>query len=150
MALVICPECKKEISDRCTVCPHCGYPFSPVQSVPNPVALQNVTPHNVQPAQNVQPVSAPAAAAPVSAKIICPKCKSGNVNVQIITNTQLKNKHHGAGWWIFIGWWWLPIKWVFFTIPALIIKIFRPKRQKLKQTTYSMCACQSCGYSWKI
>lgn len=24
----------------------------------------------------------------------------------------MKNKKHGAIWWIFISWWWLPIKWV--------------------------------------
>ena len=27
MALISCPECKKEISDRVAACPHCGYPF---------------------------------------------------------------------------------------------------------------------------
>ena len=28
MALINCPECNKEISDRATSCPHCGYPIS--------------------------------------------------------------------------------------------------------------------------
>jgi Uncharacterised protein family UPF0547. len=27
MALINCPECGKEISDKVTTCPHCGYPF---------------------------------------------------------------------------------------------------------------------------
>lgn len=27
MALIKCPECNKEISDRVKACPHCGYPF---------------------------------------------------------------------------------------------------------------------------
>lgn len=27
MSLIRCPECKKEISDRATACPHCGYPI---------------------------------------------------------------------------------------------------------------------------
>lgn len=27
MALINCPECKKEISDRVKACPHCGYPL---------------------------------------------------------------------------------------------------------------------------
>ena len=27
MALINCPECKKEISDQATICPHCGYPI---------------------------------------------------------------------------------------------------------------------------
>jgi len=28
MALISCPECKKEISDQVESCPHCGYPFN--------------------------------------------------------------------------------------------------------------------------
>ena len=28
MALINCPECGKEISDKATNCPHCGYPIS--------------------------------------------------------------------------------------------------------------------------
>lgn len=27
MALINCPECNKEISDKATVCPNCGYPL---------------------------------------------------------------------------------------------------------------------------
>lgn len=27
MALINCPECQKEISDKVKACPHCGYPF---------------------------------------------------------------------------------------------------------------------------
>lgn len=29
MALITCPECGKEISDKVTACPHCGYPIVP-------------------------------------------------------------------------------------------------------------------------
>lgn len=28
MALIKCPECDREISDKATACPHCGYPIS--------------------------------------------------------------------------------------------------------------------------
>lgn len=28
MSLVKCPECSKEISDKASICPNCGYPFS--------------------------------------------------------------------------------------------------------------------------
>lgn len=28
MALIICPECSKEISDQVKSCPHCGFPFT--------------------------------------------------------------------------------------------------------------------------
>ena len=27
MALINCPECEKEISDKVKACPHCGYPM---------------------------------------------------------------------------------------------------------------------------
>ncbi len=79
----------------------------------------------------------------------CPKCGSENVSVQMVSETQLKNKHHGVIWWVFIGWWWFFIKWLFLTVPALIVKIFAPKRQKLKITHKSMCVCQSCGHHWE-
>ncbi len=79
----------------------------------------------------------------------CIKCGSSNVNVQVVSETQLKNKHRNIFWWIFIGWWWLPIKWIFLTIPALIVKIFAPKRYKLKTKHRSMAVCQSCGHKWR-
>lgn len=28
MALIKCPECNKEISDKAEICVHCGYPIS--------------------------------------------------------------------------------------------------------------------------
>lgn len=81
--------------------------------------------------------------------MVCPKCGSEHVNVQMVTETKLKTKHHGIFWWLCIGWWWWPIKWFVFTIPALIIAIFAPKKQKLKTKHKAMCVCQNCGHSWK-
>ena len=81
--------------------------------------------------------------------MICPKCGSNHVNVQMVSESQLKTKHRSVLWWLFIGWWWLPFKWIFLTIPALIVKILVPKRQKIVNKYYSMCVCQSCGYSWR-
>lgn len=81
--------------------------------------------------------------------MICPRCGSENVNVQMVSESQIKNKHHNILWWIFIGWWWIFIKWIIFTIPALIVKIFAPKKQKLKTSHKSMCVCQSCGCHWE-
>jgi hypothetical protein len=28
VALISCPECRKEASDQAKACPHCGYPFA--------------------------------------------------------------------------------------------------------------------------
>lgn len=79
----------------------------------------------------------------------CPKCGGQNVNVQMVTETQLKNKHHGVAWWLCIGWWWVFFKWLFFTLPALLIKIFSRKKQTVKTTHKSMCVCQDCGHHWE-
>lgn len=81
--------------------------------------------------------------------MVCPKCNSENINVQVVTETILKNKHHGIIWWLCIGWWWIFIKWIIFTIPALIIKIFAPKRQKSINKKKTMCVCQNCGNTWE-
>lgn len=82
--------------------------------------------------------------------MICPKCQSENVRVQVVSNTHLKTKHQGCLWWLFIGWWWLLIKWLVFTIPALIFKLFRPKRYTTTNTTHSQCVCQDCGFHWEV
>lgn len=79
----------------------------------------------------------------------CPKCGNGAVTVQVVNETHLKNKHHGAIWWICVGWWWIPIKWLCLTIPALLAKIFIPKRQKAKNIQKTMCVCQNCGNTWQ-
>lgn len=45
MALVSCPECGREISDKVSACPHCGYPLaedSQVQPAPQQVELASV------------------------------------------------------------------------------------------------------------
>lgn len=82
--------------------------------------------------------------------MVCPRCGSQNVNVQMVTETQLKDKHHGVVWWLFVGWWWIPIKWLFFTLPALIIKIFSHKKQKMVTKQSTVCICQQCGNTWTV
>lgn len=46
MALISCPECGREISDKVTACPHCGYPMvqpgSSISSKPQQVELTAV------------------------------------------------------------------------------------------------------------
>lgn len=80
----------------------------------------------------------------------CPKCKSFDVTTQVVTNVELKDKHHGVVWWIFIGWWWVFFKWLFLTIPALIVKIFGHKKQKIVTTEKTVCVCQACGHKWEL
>jgi transcription elongation factor Elf1 len=80
----------------------------------------------------------------------CPKCNSENVSTQIVTDMKLKNAHHGIIWWLCIGWWWVGFKWLFLTIPALLAKIFIPKKQKLVTKQRTMCVCQNCGHTWQV
>ncbi len=81
--------------------------------------------------------------------MVCPKCGSEQVNAQMVSETQLLQKRHSILWWIFIGWWWLPVKWILLTLPALIVKLFSPKKYKTRTTHKSMWVCQSCGHHWQ-
>lgn len=81
----------------------------------------------------------------------CPKCNSDKVNIQLINESHLVNKHHGIIWWLCIGWWWIFVKWMMFTLPALIFKIFGiGKRKKIKNITKKMAVCQNCSHTWNI
>ena len=83
--------------------------------------------------------------------MVCSKCGSDNVAIQVVNEAHLKNKHHGILWWLCIGWWWIPTKWLIFTIPALIFKIFGiGKRKKIVNKQKKMYVCQKCGESWKF
>lgn len=66
----------------------------------------------------------------------CKKCGSSNINFQTVNEVKLKDKHHNFLWWITIGWIWVPIKWLFFTLPALLIKIFSHKKTKAKYSCH--------------
>lgn len=80
----------------------------------------------------------------------CPKCGSENVNVQMVTESQLKNKGKGCAYWLFIGWWFEPLMWFFLTIPMLLGKMFGRKNQKLVTKHKSMAVCQDCGNHWRV
>lgn len=57
MALVSCPECKKEISDQAKTCPHCGFP---IEKIRNPFLKTNetrITPPPLPSIQNHQSIS---------------------------------------------------------------------------------------------
>lgn len=80
--------------------------------------------------------------------MVCPKCQSEKVEVQIASETNLQKKHHGILYWLLIGWWLQPILWLCFTLPMIVITIFKPKNYKTKTTHQSMAVCQICGYHW--
>lgn len=80
----------------------------------------------------------------------CKKCGSQNVNVQMVSESQLKTKHHSILWWLFIGWWLEACLWFFLTIPRLLAALFGHKKQKLVTKHSSVAVCQNCGHSWNI
>lgn len=80
----------------------------------------------------------------------CPRCKSNNVNIQMVTESKLKTKHHSLFYWMFIGWWLHLLLWFFLTIPMILGKLFGSKDKKLVTKHKSMAVCQDCGYNWKI
>lgn len=80
----------------------------------------------------------------------CNKCGSTNVNVQMVSESQLKTKHHSIIYWLFIGWWLQPMLWLFLTLPMLLGKMFGHKKQKIVTKHTNMAVCQNCGNSWKV
>jgi uncharacterized membrane protein YvbJ len=63
MALIHCPECNKEISDKVKTCPYCGYPFEDTNKSANTIqqveiASVNLTPKNPTKKINIIIISA--------------------------------------------------------------------------------------------
>ena len=82
--------------------------------------------------------------------MICPKCKSDNISIQVINKVELVKKHHSILWWITIGWIWTIFKWILLTLPALIFKVFGiGKKYKTKNIEIKKAVCQNCGYTWQ-
>lgn len=82
--------------------------------------------------------------------MVCSKCGSNNVSIQVVNEQKLVTKHHGVIWWILVGWWWICIKWLIFTLPALIFAMFGKKKKKIKNIQKKVAVCQNCGYTWKV
>lgn len=77
----------------------------------------------------------------------CQQCGSENTRVELLSEIQLVTQRRSIFWWILVGWWWVPIKWIFLTIPAIIIRIFAPKRQKAVNSVKKYLVCSNCGES---
>lgn len=80
--------------------------------------------------------------------MVCPRCGEDRVTVSVINEVDMIKEKHSALWWIFVGWWWLPIKWLVFTLPAIIVKLFGGGRKKVVNTQKTVFACQNCGNTW--
>ena len=115
-----CNQCGTEFEGK--FCTNCGTPAGQVAPTASNVNTKNV--------------------------VTCKKCGSSNISIQVINEVKLKNQHHGCLWWLCVGWWWIPFKWLFLTLPALIFAIFGHKKQKVVNKQRKICVCQNCGNQW--
>ena len=84
--------------------------------------------------------------------MVCPNCKSENVNVQLTNQVILKKKHRSLLSWILIWWWLELLLWLFLTIPRLIVALFRlilGGKHKAVNITKKYAVCQECGHTWE-
>ena len=85
--------------------------------------------------------------------MVCPKCGSNNVNVQMTNQVFLKRKHRSILAWLLFWWWVEMLLWIFLTIPRLIVAFLRlifGGKQKAVNVTKKYAVCQDCGNSWEI
>ncbi|MCL6101019.1 MAG: zinc ribbon domain-containing protein [Bacteroidetes bacterium] len=59
MAIIVCTECRKEISDKAAICPHCGNPLGAIRSPHQSYSYNIDTP---------------------SQDVVCPKCRSTQIS----------------------------------------------------------------------
>ena len=138
---MFCQKCGKEVQEAFVVCPFCG---TPVNDAPKQAAPVTVPP----PYQPPPPAQQAAPQINFGVKA-CPKCGSFNTSAQVVNQIELKDQHKGCLWWMFVGCWWVPLKWMIFTLPAIIFKIFSHKKQKAVNKSVSMFVCNNCGNSWR-
>lgn len=133
MALITCPECGKEVSDKAASCPNCG----------NPIAQANMNYTNTYGFLNTPAV--------------CPKCKSQHIEREIENvGSQTKGREEvrkkslltrsvnstaRAGMILATGGLWAltPKKSKYSTV--------QKSKTKMKNKVYLTCC--DCGYSWK-
>ena len=80
----------------------------------------------------------------------CPKCKNENVTINMVSETEYEKKKHGFLYKITIGWLLFVIKWVFFTFPAILLKVFGFDKGRAVNKAKKIAVCQDCGNSWDI
>ena len=88
-------------------------------------------------------------------KLICKKCGSTNVKVDMVSNVISKRKGKSIGWrifyWLCFGWLIDLMIWFFAFIPRLFYKLFKPKKQHdIRTNVEKYMICNDCGYSERI
>ncbi len=139
MALINCPECGKEVSDKAESCPNCGFIINRQREVNNFIPNGN--------------------------QLKCPKCGGLNVTFQreqtgsigagtnkVVIHQAKKSK--GCVYWCLIGWWLEPCYWICFGLWKNLLFGGKSKSginiHGEKSINRTMAICQNCGYSWKM
>lgn len=82
--------------------------------------------------------------------MICPKCKSENVKIQIVSEEVVRVYKHGLIYKLFVGWW----IWIFRSIFKLLFMPFSglfSRTEKYSNTEHkTMAICQNCGRTWRV
>jgi len=71
----------------------------------------------------------------------CPKCKSSNVNVQVITES-MRTRNRGCLWTL--G------RMILIVCTFGLWLIIGSAKSKSKMQNHKEAICQNCGYSWKV
>ena len=156
MAMMFCPECGKQVSDKANVCIHCGYPIQ-----------EYFAENNIE--RNVEEVSDEISDAEKENKIVCPYCSSDKILIQQVTQgsesktkTKVYETHHGCLYWVFVGWW----IWMFKALLDLFLigctgglYIFFKKKKQVgkevgntttKNINTTVATCQNCGKTFNV
>jgi hypothetical protein len=73
--------------------------------------------------------------------MICPKCKSSDVKVQVCTDVRVK--HRGCFGWLL---------WILLAVCTFGIILIIPllTNSKVKSKNYTLAICQNCGNKWRV
>jgi hypothetical protein len=96
---------------------------------------------------------------------VCPNCNGSNITFQressgsvgASTNKvviEKPKKSKGCLYWMCIGWWWEPFRYICFT---WWIRLLFGGKERVgfnvnanKTLNYTIAVCQDCGHSWKV
>lgn len=132
MALIVCKECGREVSDKASVCPNCGCPISQ-GNVRNSMVCPKCGGNNV----------------------VVQQVQTGNIGAaQNKVYVQPAKKSKGCLYWCIIGWWLVPMKFIIWDWWAKLLFGGRNKSglnfSANKILSKTVAICQNCGNSWNV
>lgn len=81
--------------------------------------------------------------------MICPKCGSDNIRIEVVNTIQLKRKRNWFYW--ICGLWIIDMfLWIGFFLFRLIIQLLKGKSYKTTNKIEKHLICNNCGYDGKI